>query len=66
MKRECPICGRPLTVLDIVLADSGVAHQCHHCWSRVNATGPTGNEAHGARPGLLTPRRATQTKRRKR
>ena len=40
MHKECPICGRPFSFLDIVLSEHDVRYQCHHCWNRVNATGP--------------------------
>jgi hypothetical protein len=40
MHKECPVCGRPLSFLDVVLAEHDVRFQCHHCWNRVNATGP--------------------------
>jgi hypothetical protein len=40
MYKECPICGRPFSVLDVVLLESDVGFQCHNCWNRVHATGP--------------------------
>lgn len=40
MYKECPICGRPFSALDIVLLESEVGFQCHNCWNRVHATGP--------------------------
>ena len=40
MYKECPICGRPFSVLDVVLLESDVGFQCHNCWNRVRATGP--------------------------
>jgi hypothetical protein len=40
MYKECPICGRPFSALDVVLLESEVGFQCHHCWNRVHATGP--------------------------
>jgi transposase-like protein len=40
MHKECPICGRPLSMLDIILSEHDARFQCHHCWNRVNATGP--------------------------
>ena len=62
MKRECPICGRPFSMLDIVLAESEVTFQCPHCWSRANATGPAALEMTAAtrRPPLLARRRNHQ------
>jgi ribosome-binding protein aMBF1 (putative translation factor) len=39
MKDHCQICGRPLSVLDQVLAERDPLYQCHHCWNRVQATG---------------------------
>ena len=45
MKDHCPICGRPLFLLDQVLSEHDPDHQCHHCWNRTQATGagvPTG------------------------
>ncbi len=39
MTTQCPICGRPFSTLDLVLAEHDVTYQCHHCWNRVQATG---------------------------
>ncbi len=39
MKDHCPICGRPLSVLDQVLSEHDPGYQCHHCWNRIQATG---------------------------
>lgn len=36
----CPICGHPFSPMDVVLGDSDIRFQCHHCWSRVHSTGP--------------------------
>lgn len=40
MQKECPICGRAFSVLDLVLLEHDAGFQCHHCWNRVRATGP--------------------------
>ena len=40
MNAHCPICGRPLTLLEQMLAECGDSYQCHHCWNRIHATGP--------------------------
>ena len=65
MKKECPICGRPITLPDLVLAESGGSYQCHHCWSRVNATRPFESEIRRPRrPRLPAARRTTQARRR--
>lgn len=64
MKRECPICGRPLSNLDVILGETSVTHQCTHCWSRVNATGPVGPEVHAVRrPPLLAARKRKMQRR---
>lgn len=39
MNTQCPICGRPFSLMDTVLADNDVNYQCHHCWNRIHATG---------------------------
>ncbi len=50
MNTQCPICGRPFSVVDTVLADNDVGYQCRHCWNRVRATGtgalPSSRERH--------------------
>ena len=56
-KRECPICGRAFTTLDVVLAETDVRFQCPHCWNRVNATGPVTKPAFGTRPPVLARRK---------
>lgn len=45
----CPVCGHPFSAMDAVLGESDVRFQCHHCWSRVQATGPVrrGGEKQG-------------------
>ncbi len=40
MISHCPICGRPLAVLEQMLAGQTADYQCHHCWNRIHATGP--------------------------
>ena len=66
MKKECPICGKPFSIMDIVLAESTIAFQCQHCWSRVNATGPAGLEVHsGIRRPLMPSARRPAARRRK-
>jgi len=40
MYKECPICGRPFSVLDVVLLENNIGFQCHNCWNRIRATGP--------------------------
>ena len=59
MHKECPICGRPFSTLDLVLADREVGFQCHHCWNRVHATGPVSSplaQTQTRRPILKTRR----------
>ncbi len=50
MNTQCPICGRPFSLVDAVLADNDVGYQCRHCWNRVRATGagtlPSARERH--------------------
>ena len=48
MHKECPICGRPFSLLDIVLIGSNAGFQCHHCWNRIHATGPAAPAFYGA------------------
>lgn len=66
MKHECPICGRPFSMLDVVLADCDVRFQCPHCWSRVHATGPVRRDASPAlrKPRLSHTRRGALARRR--
>jgi len=40
MKDHCPICGRPLTLMETILSEHDAAYQCRHCWNRIQATGP--------------------------
>jgi DNA-directed RNA polymerase subunit RPC12/RpoP len=35
MITHCSICGRPLSEVDVVLAERDARYQCHHCWNRV-------------------------------
>lgn len=35
MITHCSICGRPLSEVDLALADRDARYQCHHCWNRV-------------------------------
>jgi len=39
MNKHCPICGRPFSVIDLVLSEHDVGYQCRHCWNRVQPTG---------------------------
>jgi hypothetical protein len=59
----CPICGHPFTAMDAVLGESDVRFQCHHCWSRVQATGPV-TRSSGEKAVRVVPkaRRATARK----
>lgn len=66
MFRDCPICGRAFSALDMILAENDVRFQCPHCWNRVRATGPVGAPGEPAkRTKVLPRRRSTLTARRK-
>ena len=39
MNTHCPFCGRPLTVLEQLVAEHDASYQCHNCWNRIHATG---------------------------
>ncbi len=38
MITHCSICGRPLSEVDLALAERDARYQCHHCWNRVRET----------------------------
>ena len=40
MSANCPICGRPLNLMETIVAEHDPAYQCRHCWNRIQATGP--------------------------
>jgi len=63
----CPICGHPFSALDMVLGDCDIRYQCHHCWSRVRATGPVSSAFASAKESKvrLLPPRARATSRKK-
>jgi DNA-directed RNA polymerase subunit RPC12/RpoP len=66
MITHCPICGKPLSELELVVSEHDMSYQCHHCWNRIRvaeadsssgelvetASGGAGSRSHGtARPG---------------
>jgi hypothetical protein len=70
MYKECPICGRPFSALDVVLLESDIGFQCHNCWNRVHATGPVHrgmpmlrHESLGPLPGTARPATAEHGRR---
>ncbi len=68
MISHCPICGRPLTVLEQMLAEHTANYQCHHCWNRIHATGPVKppfETSQRKKPRILGTRRAAKTHGRK-
>jgi DNA-directed RNA polymerase subunit RPC12/RpoP len=65
MHKECPICGRPFSVLDLVLLDTGTGFQCRHCWSRVRATGPVSSPAGRQRPQVVRAAHSGRARRKK-
>lgn len=64
MHKECPICGRPFSILDVVLMERDAGFQCHHCWNRIHATGPATPAAPARRP-VPRSRRITASKRKR-
>ncbi len=68
MNRECPICGRPLTLLEQVLSGQDAGYQCHNCWNRIHATGPVkppGGAFLSHKPRLRGTRRVGETRERR-
>jgi DNA-directed RNA polymerase subunit RPC12/RpoP len=57
MSTHCPMCGRPLSELESVLAERDAGYQCRHCWNRIQATGPVS----GPRPVLGTKKEARRS-----
>ena len=37
MNTHCPVCGRPFSTLEQLLAERDASYQCRHCWNRVGA-----------------------------
>jgi hypothetical protein len=35
MITNCPICGRALSDVEIVVSEHDMSFQCHHCWNRI-------------------------------
>ncbi len=35
MVTHCPICGKPLSELEIVVSEHDLSYQCHNCWNRI-------------------------------
>lgn len=35
MITHCPICGKALTELEIVVSEHDMSYQCHNCWNRI-------------------------------
>ena len=40
MIANCPICGRPLSPVETVLAEHDAGYQCRHCWNTMHAAAP--------------------------
>ena len=57
--KACPICGRPFSAVDIVLAESDANFQCHHCWNRMQATGSASRTWNGAKKPRIVHARTT-------
>lgn len=36
MNGICPVCGAPLTQMNLTLAATSVGTQCHRCWSHLH------------------------------
>lgn len=43
MSTHCPVCGRLLSVMERVLADSSPGYQCPHCWNLIRASAEATN-----------------------
>lgn len=64
MISHCPTCGRPLAVLEQMLAEHSPNYQCHHCWNRIHATGavtPLLETPRPRKPRILSARRTVKT-----
>lgn len=63
--KACPICGRPFSMVDLVLSEHDAGFQCRHCWNRAQATGPVTRSAFSDRkPRVVDARTAVKTHRR--
>jgi hypothetical protein len=53
MITNCPICGRALSNVEIVVSEHDMSYQCHHCWNRIRLAEqkPTREELVGAASG---------------
>jgi len=68
MGSHCPICGRPFSMVDLVLSEHDVSYQCRHCWNRVRGTGagmPPWQTGRQKKPRILATRRPGKAPRRK-
>jgi hypothetical protein len=64
--KACPICGRPFSAVDVVLAESDANFQCHHCWNRMQATGSARRSMNGAKkPRIVGPHTGVRAHRNK-
>jgi predicted sulfurtransferase len=53
--KVCPTCGHPFSAVDIVLSEHDAGFQCHHCWNRMQATGPANRTFNTAKkPRIFT------------
>lgn len=66
MTKNCPTCGRPLTLAEQVVAECDPRQQCHFCWHRLNLARPPRRGAGGYRKpeGLLPSARDLEPRRR--
>lgn len=43
MITHCPICGKPLSELELVVSEHDMSYQCHNCWNRIRVAEAEGS-----------------------